>query len=32
MNMTDNRYSGYYMRDKPLPHSLCDDRILVLCI
>ena len=32
MNMTGNRYSGCYMLDKPLSHSLCDDRILVLCI
>jgi hypothetical protein len=32
MNVIDNRHIDYYMRDKPLPRSLCDDRVLVLCI
>lgn len=32
MSMTGTRYSGYYMRDIPLPHLRCDGRVLVLCI
>ena len=24
--------SGYYTRGRPLPHSMCDGRLLVLCI
>ncbi len=27
-----NRYSGFYMLGKPLPRSLCDGRLLVLCM
>jgi len=32
MSMTGNRYNGYYMRGRPLPRSLCDGLVLVLCI
>lgn len=31
-NMIGSRHSDYYMRDKPLPRSLYDDPVLVLCI
>ncbi len=30
--MTRSRESGYYMRGRPLPRSLCDVHLLVLCI
>jgi hypothetical protein len=32
--MIRSRYNGcgYYMRGMPLPRSLCDGRVLVLCI
>jgi len=30
--MIDKPHSDYYMRDKPLPRSLSDDPVLVLCI
>ena len=30
--MSDSHYSGSYMRDSSLPHSLCGGHLLVLCI
>jgi hypothetical protein len=32
MSMIGSRYSGCYMRGRPLPRSLCDGHLLVLCI
>gem|GEM_PF-4311904 len=32
MNVTGSRYSGCHMQGRPLPRSLCDVPVPVLCI
>lgn len=32
MSMSGSRYSGYCMRGRPPPRSLCGDHLLVRCI